>query len=604
MSAAPPNYVPTTAAGVKTTRREIPLSETARVVAEKRYLRRDENGNVCETVYDMFERVAQNIASGDKLYGATDVQVAETSKEFLDMMVNLEFLAGMTLRNAGRELQQLSACYVLPLEDSMDSIYNTLKNAAKLHKTGAGIGYDFSKLRPKGATVKTTGGQSCGPVGFMKLIEFSCATIVNSAATRRAGNMGILRIDHPDIDEFLSVKEDNTQLNNFNISVNGTDAFMKAVKEGTNYDLVDPHSGKVVEQRDAREMFNRICEKAWRSAEPGMIFFDQVNRFNPTPQLGPMTATNQCGEQPLFPYEACNLGSLVLSRMIRRTPDGQAEIDWEKLEDRTRKAVHFLDNTIDLNNYPLEELHKMNHANRRIGLGVMGFADMLVELGIPYNSGEAVKAAEIIMKFIQEKSHDESRKLARERGSFPNFKGSRWEKLGYTEMRNATVTTIAPTGTTSIFAGCSSGIEPIFSLVYVRKNILDQDKDSFMEVHPLFEQKCKDAWLYDREVMEEVAEKGSLQDVERMPEEMKRVFITSHDVAPEWHVQIQAAFQKYTDNAVSKTVNMPNHSTVEDVKNVYMMAYETGCKGITIYRDGSRDKQVLNLVKKKETTKA
>lgn len=588
-----------TAADIETKkRREIPLSHTAHVVAEKRYLRTDENGKVIETVYDMFERVANNIASADAIYGATQTQVKETAEQFLDMMVDLEFLAGMTLRNAGRELQQLSACYVLPLEDSMESIYTTLKNAAKLHKTGAGIGYDFTKLRPKGTVVKSTGGKSCGPVGFMKLFEFSCATVVNNAATRRAGNMGILRIDHPDIDEFLSVKEDNNQLNNFNISVNITDIFMKAVKEGTTYDLIDPHSGKVVEKRDARDMFNRICEKAWRSAEPGIIFFDQVNRFNPTPQLGPMTATNQCGEQPLFPYEACNLGSIVLSRMLRKTVSGVAEIDWEKLEDRVRKSVHFLDNTIDLNNYPLEELAKMNRANRRIGLGVMGYADMLVEMGVPFNSEEAVRLAETVMKFIQEKSHDESRRLARERGSFPNFKGSRWEKLGYPEMRNATVTTIAPTGTTSIFAGCSSGIEPIFSLVYVRKNILDQDKDEFIEVHPLFEQKCKDRWIYSRELMHQVAQNGSTHGVEAIPDDLKRAFVTAHDIEPKWHVLTQAAFQKYTDNAVSKTVNMPNESTLEEVKEVYRLAYDTGCKGVTIYRDGSRDKQVLNLVKK------
>lgn len=600
MTAASPNLTPTTTeAKTSVSRREIPMSDTAKVVAERRYLKKDEEGNVIETVYDMFERVANNIASADKLYGATNAQVAEVAQDFLDMMVDLEFLAGMTLRNAGRELQQLSACYVLPLEDSMDSIYSTLKNAAKLHKTGAGIGYDFSKLRPKNAEVKSTGGKSCGPVGFMKLIDFSCATIVNSAATRRAGNMGILRIDHPDIDEFLSVKEDNTQLNNFNISVNVTDAFMKAVKEGTTYDLVSPHTGEVVEQRDAREMFDRIVQKAWASAEPGVLFFDQVNRFNPTPQLGPMSATNQCGEQPLFPYEACNLGSIVLSRMTRKLPMGGAEIDWDKLEDRIRKAVHFLDNTIDLNNYPLEELRKMNHANRRIGLGVMGFADMLIELGILYNSNEAVRVAEVVMKFVQEKSHEESQRLARDRGSFPNFKGSRWEQIGYPEMRNATVTTIAPTGTTSIFAGCSSGIEPIFSLVYVRKNILDQDSDEFIEVHPIFEQKAKEHWIYSRELMEEVAEKGSIKDIEKISEEMKRVFVTSHDIEPEAHVRIQAAFQKYTDNAVSKTVNMPNHSTVEDVKNVYLLAHETGCKGATIYRDGSRDKQVLNLVRKK-----
>lgn len=598
MTPSSPLSVPTTTSTGRRQRREIPISHTAKVVAEKRYLITDDKGNPTETIYDMFVRVADNIASADALYGATPTQVQEVADDFLNMMVDLEFLAGMTLRNAGRELQQLSACYVLPLEDSMESIYTTLKNAAKLHKTGAGIGYDFTKLRPRNSTVKSTGGKSCGPVGFMKLFEFSCATVVNNAATRRAGNMGILRIDHPDIDEFLSVKEDNNQLNNFNISVNMTDVFMKAVKEGTTYDLVDPHSGEVVEKRDARDMYNRICEKAWRSAEPGVIFFDQVNRFNPTPQLGPMTATNQCGEQPLFPYEACNLGSIVLSRMMRKTVTGVSEIDWEKLEDRVRKSVHFLDNTIDLNNYPLEELAKMNRANRRIGLGVMGFADMLVEMGIPFNSNEAVQVAEHVMKFIQEKSHDESRHLARERGSFPNFKGSRWEKLGYPEMRNATVTTIAPTGTTSIFAGCSSGIEPIFSLVYVRKNILDQEKDEFIEVHPLFEQKCKERWVYSKELMHKVAQAGTVKGIEEIPADLQRSFVTAHDIEPKWHVLIQAAFQKYTDNAVSKTVNMPHESTLEDVKEVYRLAYDTACKGVTIYRDGSRDKQVLNLVKK------
>ncbi|MBI3626826.1 adenosylcobalamin-dependent ribonucleoside-diphosphate reductase [Candidatus Uhrbacteria bacterium] len=576
---------------------EAGLTESARKVLEKRYLKKDKEGKIIETAGDMFRRVAENIASADKLYGATAQEIKKTSDDFFEMQYNLEFLSGMPLRNAGRELQQLSACYVLPLQDSMESIYTTLKNAAFLHKTGAGIGYDFTPLRPRNDAVKSTGGKSCGPVGFMKLFEFSCATVVNNAATRRAGNMGILRIDHPDIEEFLTVKEDNSQLNNFNISVSVTDKFMEAVKADTDFDLLNPRDGRPVRSIRARDLWYKIAQKAWRSAEPGLLFFDEVNRKNSTPHVGMISATNQCGEQPLLPYEACNLGSINLAKFVK-TENGKPIVDWDKLKDITAKGVHFLDNVVDMNYYLLKEIEAMNKGNRKIGLGVMGFADMLIELGIPYNSQEAVDKADEVMGFVDKVGKEASCEIAKKRGNFPNFEGSRWQKEGWSHFRNSTVTTIAPTGTTSMFANCSSGIEPIFALAYIRKNILDQDnKDVFTEVHPIFEQMAKDRWFYSRELMEDVANRGGVQDMAAVPEDVKKVFITSHDVSADWHVKIQAAFQKYTDNAVSKTVNIPHEATVEDVEKIYMMAYDTKCKGITIYRDGSREKQVLNLKK-------
>lgn len=565
---------------------------------EKRYLRKDEQGRIIEQPVDMFRRVANNIASADAIFGVSQEEIKKTADEFFDMQINMEFLSGMALRNAGRELQQLSACYVLPIDDSMDSIYTTLKNAAKLHKTGAGIGYDFSRLRPRGDTVSTTGGKSSGPVSFMKLFEFSCKTIVNNAATRRAGNMGILRVDHPDIFEFISAKEDNAQLNNFNISVAVTDEFMEAVKNDAPFNLVGPYTKQVAKTVPARELFDLIANHAWTSAEPGTIFIDEVNRWNPTPHVGRMESTNQCGEQPLLPYENCNLGSINLAKVVKGTRTGSKSIDWDHLRDLTWKSVHFLDNTVEINHYPLPEIEKIvKFGNRKIGLGVMGFADMLIEMGVPYNSQKALDAGEEVMKFIQEEGHKASIELGKKRGSFPNFKGSLWDKKGYPAMRNATVTTIAPTGTTSIFANCSSGIEPVFSLVFVRKNFLDIGKDEFIEVHPIFEQVAKERWFYTRELMEEVAEKGTLAGIKDVPEDVQQMFITAHDTAPEWHVMQQAVFQKYTDNAVSKTVNLSHEATVDDVKRVYQLAYETHCKGMTVYRDGSRQQQVLNLKK-------
>lgn len=576
--------------------KEPTLTKNALAVMKKRkYLQKNKKGQY-EKVSDMFRRIARNIASAEKNYIKSKKEIKKVEEEFFEVMNNLEFLSGMTLRNAGRELQQLSACYVLPIEDSMDSIYTTLKNAAFLHKTGAGIGYDFSKLRPVNDLVSTTNGKSSGPLSFMKLYDFSSETVVNNASTRRAGNMGILRIDHPDILEFIKSKEGNDALNNFNISVAITDKFMKAVKNGRNYDLINPRNNKKVESLKARKVFGMIVEKAWQAAEPGIIFIDTVNKYNQTPGLGRIEATNLCGEQPLLPYEACNLGSIILSKFIKND-DGGKKIDYEKLEKVINIAVHFLDNSIDVNSYPLLEIKEINKGNRKIGLGVMGFADMLAEVNIPYNSEEAVDFAKKLMKFIQEKARNASVELAKVRGNFPNFNKSIWPKLGFKKLRNATCTTIAPNGTTSIFANCSSGIEPIFGLVYVRKNIMDLGKDELIEVNPTFEKVAKEKWFYSKDLMEKVAERGTIKNMEGISKEIQKVFVTAHDIEFKWHIKIQAAFQKYTDNAVSKTVNLPNDATRHDVEEVFKLAYELGCKGTTVYRDRSRDKQVLNYIK-------
>lgn len=563
-------------------------------VLKKRYLLKNDKGEVVETPEELFTRVARAIASADKLYTKNTKDIKKTEQEFYDVMTNFEFLCGMALPNAGRTIQQLSACYVLPIDDSMNSIYETLKNAAFLHKTGAGIGYDFSRIRPEGDIVSTTGGKASGPISFMRLFDFSTEVVVNDAALRRGGNMGILRVDHPDIVKFINCKRDYSQLNNFNISVAVTDKFMEAVMGNTMYELVDPHAKKAVKKIKAREIFDLIAESAHKSAEPGIIFIDEVNRYNPTPAIGRIEATNLCGEQPLLAYEACNIGSVVLSRMLK-TNGGKKEIDWDKLERTIHIGAHFLDNTLDINHYPLPEIKAINIGNRKIGLGVMGFADLLYELEIPYNSDGAVKMAEQIMKFMSAKSKEASVELAKKRGSFPNFKKSIWPKKGFKKLRNATTTTIAPTGTTSMFANCSSGVEPVFALGYVRKNFLEFGKDEYIESNPIFERVAKEKWFYSQELMQKVIEYGGVQKIDSIPEDIRKVFVVSHDVSPEWHIKIQATFQKYTDNAVSKTVNMHENTTVEDVKRVFTLAYKSKCKGVTIYRDKSRDKQVLNI---------
>lgn len=574
---------------------KIKLAPNSRLILEKRYLKKDDEGKVIEDPRDMFRRVADNIASADKKYGASAKEIKETSDSFFEIFANLDFLSGMALRNAGREMQQLSACYVLPLEDSMSSIFDTLKNAAFLHKTGAGVGYNFSRLRPKGDIISTTGGRSSGPISFMKLYDYSTETVVNNATFRRGGNMGILRVDHPDILEFIAAKDKEGDLSNFNISVSITDDFMKAVKEDGEYDLVNPHNKKKSRSIRAKEVFDLIVNKAWDKAEPGLLFIDRVNEFHTVPGAGQIEATNLCGEQPLLPYEACNLGSIVLSNMIKGNKPEEREIDYDKIKKVVRTAIHFLDNTVDVNAYPLPEIEEINLANRKIGLGVMGFANMLYLLGIPYDSDQAINTASKIMKFISETAREKSAELAEKRGNFPNFEKSIFPKLGYKNMRNATTTTIAPNGATAIIADTSNGVEPVFALVYTRKDIQGVENNTLYEVNPVFEELAKENWFYSQELMEKVVEKGSAKELDEVPDNLKKIFVTAHDIKPEWHTKIQAAFQKYVDNAVSKTVNLPNSATEEDVRNVFMAAFDLGCKGVTVYRDGCREMQVLNI---------
>ena len=569
------------------------LTENAKVVLDRRYLSKDREGNILEDPNGMFRRVAQNLSQADLNYGATEEQRQATEDEFYEMMWRLECLPNSpTLMNAGRELQQLSACFVLPIDDALDSIFDKVKQTALIHKSGGGTGFSFTRLRPAGDVVGSTGGIASGPVSFIRAFD-TATDVVKQGGTRRGANMGILNVDHPDIRTFIQSKEDGQNLNNFNISIGITGDFMERVKSGEDYDLVNPRTGVVVRQENAREIFELAVEMAWKTGDPGLIFLDLINHYNPNPQLGTIESTNPCGEQPLLPFESCNLASVNLARMVRYQ-DGDVTMDWDRLASVVRTTVHLLDNVIDMNNYPIKEIEEMSKTTRRIGLGVMGFSDLLIEMGIQYDSEEGLELAEQVMARVNHETASASSELSHIRGTFPAWAGSTYSTPGpFGEprpMRNSAPTTIAPTGTISIIAGTSSGIEPLFALSYVR-NVMDNTR--LVEVNPYFEAVARREGFYSEALMEQLAETGSLETLD-VPDWVKGVFRTSHDISPEWHVRMQAAFQKYTDNSVSKTINFPHNATTDDVANAYTMAYDLRCKGITVYRDGSKSGQVLS----------
>lgn len=569
------------------------ITPNAQTVLEKRALGRDEGGNVIETTDELFHRVAKFMASPEAQYGIPQQRIDQIQTEFHKMLSNLEFIAGQPLRNSGSNLT-MSACLVLPIEDNIEGIMQTISENVFAHKSTCGTGINYSRLRMKKSEVGGVGPIAAGPVHFMKAVSVAQKT-VQTKGGRSQGSMGILNVDHPDIEEFIRAKDKEGEFDNMNISVGATDKFMEALRNGTDYDMVDPGSREAVRTLPAKEIFDQISEHAWVSGDPGLIFVDRLERDNPTPSLGVLDATNPCGEQPLLPYETCNLGSIVLSRMLKPGADGKPEMDWDRLAEVVYYSVRFLDNSIDVNKFPLAKVEQMSRGTRRIGLGVMGFADLLVKMGIPYNSQKAADLAEQTMAFVNDHAHKASEQLGEEKGSFPYFDISVWPSQGVKHRRNSAVTTIAPTGYTSIVANCSSGIEPIYALAYRRENSMG-GVDQY-ETNYLFEKVARERGFYTDEIMKQVAEKGTIQDIEGIPQDVKDVFITAFDTSPEWHIRIQAAFQKYTDNAVSKTINFPNHASIEEVKEAYLLAYDLGCKGVTIFRDGSREEQALQVGK-------
>jgi ribonucleoside-diphosphate reductase alpha chain len=564
------------------------LTPNALTVLRVRYLKKNPSGRSMETPAQMFRRVARNIAQAESRYNSGGEAPRRIERTFHDMISRLEFLPNSpTLMNAGRDLQQLSACFVLPVEDSLESIFDAVKHQALIHQSGGGTGFSFSRLRPKNDPVATTSGIASGPVSFMQIFN-QTTEVIKQGGTRRGANMGILRVDHPDILEFIDAKRSPGDLTNFNLSVGLTDAFMRAVERRLTYALVNPRTGRSVRRLQAAAVFTRIANAAWRTGEPGVIFLDTINRGNPTPHLGRIEATNPCGEQPLLPYESCNLGSINLARFVAGLP-ARPRIDFERLGGTVRAAVRFLDDVIDMNRYPLPDIETLTKGNRKIGLGVMGFADLLIMLKIPYDSAEALTMGARVMRFVWEQGRAASADLARERGEFPNWSGSRLQAEGH-RLRNATVTTVAPTGTISIIADCSPGIEPLYGVSFMR-NVLEDVR--LVTLHPLFVDMARAAGIYSERLARRVASQVSIRDIREIPEDLRRLFCTAHDVAPGHHVRMQAAFQEYSDSGVSKTINLPASATQKDVASAYLLAHRLGCKGLTVFREGSRAKQVL-----------
>jgi ribonucleoside-diphosphate reductase alpha chain len=595
----------------KTSRSQLPLSDNAIVVLERRYLAKDERGRLVETPEQLFRRVAANIALAERSYAPADragAAVAQWEKRFYELMTSLRFLPNSpTLGNAGRPLQQLSACFVLPVDDSMEGIFETVKETALIHQSGGGTGFAFSRLRPAGDIVRSTGGIASGPISFMRVFD-AATEAIKQGGTRRGANMAILDVHHPDIEAFVNVKADMQTLTNFNISVGVDEAFMHAVERDEEYELVNPRTGEAVGRRRARAVFEQIVANAWQNGDPGLVFLDRINRDNPTPRLGRIEATNPCGEQPLLPYESCNLGSLNLARFVKKRSGangGRGEVDWDAIAEAIPVAVRFLDDVIDMNLYPIEAIERVTKQTRKIGLGVMGWADLLFLLGVPYDSEEALNLADRVMGFIREHADAASAALASERGCFPAWEDSVYGGRGHNRpLRNSTRTTVAPTGTLSIIADCSGGIEPAFALAFTRQHFLDPSHPAqpvrLTEVNHVFERAARAGRFHSKRLIDDLAEGASLREREDVPDWARRVFVTAHDVAPEWHVRMQAAFQRHTDNAVSKTINFPRSATVEDVAGAYRLAFKEGCKGITIYRDGSRAGQVLSHAEKSD----
>jgi ribonucleoside-diphosphate reductase alpha chain len=565
-----------------------PLTPQAITILGKRYLKRDARGQVIETPEEMFWRVAKNIAEAERFYG-DQTALEELSETFFRMMASLNFLPNSPcLMNAGRDLQQLAACFVLPVEDSLDSIFETVKQTALIHQSGGGTGFSFSHLRPRDDRVQSTGGMASGPVSFMRV--FNMATdVIKQGGTRRGANMGVLGVDHPDIMEFINIKKNLKEMENFNLSVGITKAFMEALAKDDEYDLINPRTKQSIQRLMAKEVLEAIVSAAWETGDPGILFLDRINGANPTPELGEIESTNPCGEVPLLPYEPCVLGSINLLKMMKEKGD-KWEVDFDKIRMTVRHAVHFLDNVIDMNQYPLPQISQMAKGNRKIGLGVMGLAHFLIRLGIPYNSQKALEVVKGIMSFIQYQAREQSMELAEKRGVFPNFKGSIYDKPGGMRLRNATLTTIAPTGTLSLLANCSSGIEPLFALQYTRRALEDME---FQITDPLFIELGKKRGFLSPELIKSLSEGASLEEIPQIPKEVKELFATTFEIPPRWHVRIQAAFQEYTDNAVSKTINFPRDATRDEVREAFLMAYQERCKGITIYRSGSKPSQVL-----------